>query len=88
MIRVVEGYLMNKVVVDTLVRSRLDNLDSALELCDESGVTLGYFVPSSDRQRKLYEWARTAVTDEELRRARQEGGEFTLQQVLADLKDA
>jgi hypothetical protein len=82
---VVEENAMNRVVVDTAVRSRLDNLNSAMELCDESGVTLGYFVPASSRQRVLYQQIQESVTDEELQRAFEEPGEYTIDEVLADL---
>jgi hypothetical protein len=84
---IMEGRSMNRMVVDTLVRSRLDNLNSAMELCDESGATLGYFVPASDRQRALYQWVQESVTDEELQVAFDEPGEYTIEEVLADLKD-
>jgi hypothetical protein len=82
-----EDNAMNKVVVDTLVRSRLDNLNSAMELCDESGVTLGYFVPASDRERALYKWVQESVADKELQSAFEEPGEYTIEEVLAELKD-
>jgi len=87
MIRRLEDPAMNRVVVDTLVRSRLDNLNSAMELCDESGVTLGYFVPASDRERALYKWVQESVTDEELQRACEGPGAHSTEEVLSDLKD-
>jgi len=76
---------MNKVMVDPLVRSRLQNLQSRLELCDESGETLGYFVPTSERDRLLYAWARDQFTDEEIESARNEPGGVTITEILADL---
>ena len=78
---------MNRVIVDTVVRARLDNLNSAMELCDESGAILGYFVPASDQKRALYKWVQESVTDEELHQAFKESGEYTLKEVLAGLKD-
>jgi hypothetical protein len=86
-IMMVEEHAMNKIIVDSVVRTRLDNLSSAMELCDESGVTLGYFVPASDRERALYKWIQESVTDEELQHAFKEIGEYPLDEVLADLKD-
>ena len=32
-----------------------------LTFCDESGRTLGYYVPAPDQRREMYEWARTRV---------------------------
>jgi hypothetical protein len=83
----VEVHAMNRVIVDTMIRSRLDNLDSVMELCDESGAILGYFVPASDQKRALYKWVQESVTDEELHQAFKESGEYTLEEVLAGLKD-
>lgn len=76
---------MDKVIVDAELRSRLHNLDSTLELCDESGLTLGHFVPTPDRLRWAYDWARTAFTDDELERARQEPGGRTIAEILQRL---
>jgi len=78
---------MNKIVVEPSLRSKLNNLDSRLELCDESGKTLGYFLPVSEQQRLLYAWARLEFGDEEIERAREEPGRFSLAEVLADLVD-
>ncbi len=78
---------MNKIVVDPPLRSRLDNLDSRLELCDQSGRVLGYFVPASEQRRLLYAWAQAEFTDEEIKCARQEPGGMTIAELLADLAD-
>jgi hypothetical protein len=78
---------MNRVIVNPMLRAKLDNLNSAMELCDESGTTLGYFVPASDQKRALYKWIQESVTDAELHQAFDESGEYTLKEVLADLKD-
>ena len=70
-----------------VVRSKLDNLTSALELCDEAGVTLGYFVPAADRDRDVYDWARAAFSDEDIEHARQQPGGLTTEELLARLSD-
>jgi hypothetical protein len=76
---------MNRVVVDAAVLSKLDNLSSALELCDEAGVTLGYFLPAAGREREVYDWARGAFSDEEIEAARQQSGGVTTEELLARL---
>ena len=76
---------MNRVVLDQSVRSKLRELDSRLEFCDEAGNTLGYFIPAAERQRLLYAWARGEFTDEEIQRARGEAGGFSLAELLAEL---
>jgi hypothetical protein len=76
---------MDKLIVDADLRLRLHNLDSTLELCDESGQTLGHFVPAPNRLRWAYDWARTAFTDDDLERARQKAGGRTLTEILQRL---
>jgi len=66
-------------------RDDLPLIDSTLEPCDESGLTLGHFVPAPDRLRWAYDWARTAFTDDELERARQEPGGRTIAEILQRL---
>lgn len=78
---------MNKIIIEPLLRSKLHNLDSRLELCDPSGKTLGYFVPASEHERLLYAWARAEFTDEEIERARAEPGGLNIAEVLADLAE-
>ena len=73
---------MNKIVIDKDLRTRLDNLDTELELCDESGHTLGYFVPTSETNPSLYESARCEFTEEEIESARKESGGLTISEVL------
>jgi hypothetical protein len=36
---------MNRVTVDETLRNQLDGIDAPVEVCDESGQTLGRFVP-------------------------------------------
>lgn len=76
---------MTRVVVDTSVITKLNNLNSALELCNESGVTLGHFYPVADRKRELYDWAKAAFSDEELDAAEREPGGVTTEELLARL---
>ncbi|MHB1036468.1 MAG: hypothetical protein ACYC35_17430 [Pirellulales bacterium] len=76
---------MNKLVVDEPFRSKLQCVESRLELCDDAGNTLGFFVPVSEREGMLYAWARGEFSDEEIDRARAEPGGFSLAQILADL---
>jgi hypothetical protein len=75
------------ITVDMSMRSQLDNLDSPLELCDESGARLGFFLPSADRQRALYDQARAAFSDEDIERARQQTGGATTEEVLSRLRN-
>lgn len=75
--------VMTKIVVENAIRSRLLGLETELELCDEAGVTLGYFVPRATKQD--YEWARKRIEDDDLERARREPIGKTTAEVLAGL---
>ena len=79
---------MHKIVVDPPTLAKLDNLDSRLEICDQSGRTLGYFVPSAEQGKLLYDWARQEFTDEEIDAARNESGGYRLDEILAELNGA
>jgi hypothetical protein len=77
---------MNKVVLDPLLRSRLHDLEAYIELCDESGKVLGYFVPRTEADEALHAWARQEFKEEEIEQARSESGGFSIHEVLAGLK--
>ena len=64
----------------------MHNLTRQVELCDESGRTLAYVLPSEDYLQWAYEWARTQFTDEELEAARRESGGLSTAEVLEWLK--
>jgi hypothetical protein len=76
---------MDRIVVDRTLQSTLRNLDTRLELCDDAGIVLGYFVPASERRRLLYDWARGQFSEDELARARGQLGGFSLAEILAEL---
>lgn len=76
---------MNTITVNASMRSRLDNLESPLEFCDESGQRLGFFIPASEHHRTLYELAQAALSDEDLAEARRQTGGSTTEQLLARL---
>ena len=77
---------MHKVVLDQSWRSKLNHLDAQVELCDETGRTVGYFLPAELHDRLCYEWAKTQFTDEELEQARKQPLGRTTAEVLARLK--
>lgn len=57
---------MHKVILDTTLRSKLNHLDEQVEFCDETGRTVGYFLPAELHDRLCYEWAKSQFSDEEL----------------------
>ena len=76
---------MIKITVDDSLRKHLSDFAARIELCDESGRTVGFFVPASEEQQLLYAWARDQFTDDEIDAARCEPGGFTIEQILAEL---
>jgi hypothetical protein len=55
-------------------------------LCDESGSTLGWFLPEADYMKMMYERARNMFTEEELSYAEKEPGGRPLADIPADLR--
>jgi len=73
---------MQKIVIDESLRTRLNNCAAELEFLDESGKTLGFFLPPDWHHELLYAWAKTQVTDQELDLARREEGGQSLSAFL------
>jgi predicted AAA+ superfamily ATPase len=77
---------MEKITVDECIRKKLASVESKVELCDETGKTLGFFM-TPDRYRKMVtEWAKAQVSDEELERARGRTGGRLFSDVIAELR--
>ncbi len=82
---------MDKIVLDPATRSRFNGMDRYAEVCDETGKTLGYFLPPDLYHEVMYAWAKTLDSDEELAQARAEvraEGGYTTAEVLARLDEA
>jgi hypothetical protein len=75
---------MTKLMIDAGTLAKLHNLEAPLEVCDESGKTLGYFHPAV-----LAHGAgpalRSPFSDEELQRRRQQRTGSPLGEVLERL---
>ena len=78
---------MTKVVIDTSLRSRLHDLNEVLEVCDESGRTIGFFHPVLPPTDAGGIQCESPFSEEELRRRQEEPGGRLLKDILADLKD-
>jgi hypothetical protein len=80
---------VNKVILDLSLRAKLNGLNEHLEVCDEDGRTLGFFLPPDLHQKLLYAWAKTQFSDEEIEQARREiktEGGLTTPQAVAYLE--
>lgn len=76
---------MTKVFIDEATKERLHNLDDILEVCDESGQTLGYFHPTKGSQTKGLR-LHSPCSREELERRRQQTGGRSLAEIMKDLE--
>lgn len=79
---------MTKVITDAVLRARLHDLRELLEVCDESGRTLGYFHPVEAPPDQPCRRVQSPFTEQELERRRQESGGFTLQEILQKLANS
>ena len=75
---------MTKVVIDQATLSKFRDFKEHLEVCDESGRTVGYVEPATDRS--LYQRVQPPISEEELRRREQDLRGRTLPEILADLE--
>ena len=75
---------MTKLTVDEGLRVKLQSLTVPVEFCDQSGRTLGHFVPSQPAQVQEA-LADCPYTEEELAAMRQEGGGRTLPEIWKSL---
>jgi hypothetical protein len=76
---------MQKVILDPSLRSQLNKFDREVELCDEAGSTVGYFLRAEWHRELLYAWAKAQFTDEELDLARHQNDGRSLAEILARL---
>lgn len=79
---------MDKIILDQSLRSKLTRPNETLEFCDESGRTLGHFLPPEIYRELLLAWSREHISDEELERRMQEPGGRTLAEIWKRLGQA
>jgi hypothetical protein len=63
---------MGKITLDKELQAKLNGLNEQIELCDESGQTVGHFVPLGQFQAMMRAWAKAEFTDQEIAQARSE----------------
>jgi hypothetical protein len=76
---------MQKVIVDPATRDRLHNLADHLEFCDESGRTLGHYLPANQYMKLVLASDGCPYTEEELARFQQEPGGRPLAEIWKSL---
>ena len=78
---------MQRMVLDSSFRDLLVKAGGHLQLCDDVGQIIGYFVPVSEHDTAVYKWVREQITDDELQRRKEESGALSTADVLSRLKD-
>jgi hypothetical protein len=80
-----EGCDMSKVILDEVLRSKLNGLNEQVEVCDETGRTVGHYVPADVYQKLQCVSIEFPFTEEEIARRRQEKGGRTLAEIWKSL---
>lgn len=75
---------MTRMIVDPQISAKFRDVEEHVELDDESGSLVGYFIPGVDKS--LYESVEVPVSDDELRRRQAKGGGRPLADIVADLE--
>jgi hypothetical protein len=73
---------MNKVTLDHSHRLTLDCPNSQVQVCDQQGRTVGYYLPAKIHDELLYAWAKSQVGEQELELARRQQGGRSLSEIL------
>jgi hypothetical protein len=76
---------MSRVLLDSQLRTKLNGLTEQIEFCDESGKTVGHFVPDSMYRELLVAWSKAHMSDEEVTRRRAEPRGHTLAEIWKSL---
>jgi hypothetical protein len=80
---------MGRITLEPGFREKLKNLSEELELCDETGETMGRFLPETVYKKLLYALAlaqRPPLTPEEIDRRKHETGGRPLDEILKQLR--
>ncbi|HET6575110.1 MAG TPA: hypothetical protein VFG68_16000 [Fimbriiglobus sp.] len=82
---------MGKVILDADLRAKLQGGQTGVEVCDDTGQTIGYYLPRDEYVRLLYEieLAQPPISSqerEEARRELRETGGVTTAEVLDRLR--
>jgi hypothetical protein len=73
---------MNKIVLDDHLKAKLNGLDKTVEVRDETGRTVGQFVPQEEYLKLFYAFLKTVFTDEEIERGRNSANWHRLDDIL------
>lgn len=78
---------MQQLILTPSVATDFRTYSERVEVVDEAGVRLGFFVPETARKADLYERAHRLFSEDELKRRQQEPGSFASQEVWARIAE-
>ena len=78
--------IMVKIILDSTLLGRLTPVESALEICDTNGRTVGYFHPALVGSSEVNPSPQSPFSDEELQRRRQQRSGRSLAGILKRLE--
>ena len=76
---------MTQMILEPILRLRFGQTNSEVELRDEQGELVGYFVPPPLHRELILAWSRAHVSDDELEEARREPAGRPLSEIFSDL---
>jgi hypothetical protein len=76
---------MSRVILNPQLRSQLNGLTEQVEFCDESGNTVGHFIPEPLYRELLVAWSKANLSEAELARRRSEPRGRTLAEIWKSL---
>jgi hypothetical protein len=78
---------MSKITLDPVLRSKLNGLNETLEVCDESGETVGHFLPAAAYRKLMYQIAEAQCPHswEEVRQLSKQTGGRSLAEIWKEL---
>lgn len=78
---------MTQIVIDELLRSKLNGCDEDLAFVDETGKAVGHFVPEGMYRKLLYAWVESQCpyTKEEIEKFSKETGGRSLKEIWKSL---
>jgi hypothetical protein len=76
---------MPAITLDQELRAKLNGLNEVMPVQDETGRTIGHFVPDDLFKKMLQKSVSIPYSEEELKRRDQEVGTYTLQEIWKEL---
>lgn len=77
---------MTTIVIEQVLREKLQDLNHEVEIRDEAGKTVGRFLPEGDYMKLLYDRAKLMFDEASIETARQQTGGRSLAEILRDLE--